>query len=154
MEMRLYRLQSSEGNFRLATRSSHSPAPPTSPRFCFDRMRRECAPSFTGESASAMSPSPANDHVDASSMESSTRESSTFFCSQRASAPSSYIGCIGIFGASCCAETYWPPRPQEIASAKHVYRTRLHLPISAPFKLQFIRITPQPRKLFVKADTH
>jgi hypothetical protein len=45
------------------------------------------------------------DHVDASSMESSGRDSSTFFFNQRASAPSSYTGCIGIFGTSCCAET-------------------------------------------------
>ena len=36
-------------------------------------------------------------------MLSRTRESSTFLFNQRNSAPSSYLACMGITGATCCA---------------------------------------------------
>src|SRR6202051_3424015 len=101
--MRLYGLQSSPGNFLVATRSSHSPPPSTWATLVVERMRNECRPSLARTSVKVISPAPANDHADRSSMLSSTRESRTFLFSHRNSAPSSYLACIGISGTICCA---------------------------------------------------
>src|ERR1035437_2908704 len=101
--MRLYRLQSSPGNFLVATRSSHSPLPSTWATLVLERIRSECWPSLTSTSVNAISPAPVNDQVESPSMLSSTRESRTFLFSHRKSAPSSYLACIGISGTICCA---------------------------------------------------
>src|SRR5258708_25138759 len=101
--MRLYRLQSSPGTFLVATRSSHSPLPSTWATLVAERIRSECRPSLTWTSVNVISPRPANDQVKRSSMLSSTRKSRTFLFSQRNSAPSSYLACMGISGTICCA---------------------------------------------------
>src|SRR5579862_5353297 len=87
-EMRLYLLQSSEGNLRVAMRSSHSWLPSAWATLEVDRILSECWPSFLYASESAISPSPLKDQCESSSMLSSRRESSTFLFSQRYSAPS------------------------------------------------------------------
>src|SRR5258708_40046130 len=101
--MRLNRPQSSPGNFLVATRSSHSPLPSTWATFVVERIRSECRPSLAWTSVNVISPAPVNDQVERSSMLSSTRESRTFLFSHRNSAPSSYLACMGISGAICCA---------------------------------------------------
>src|ERR1700722_487263 len=99
--MRLYGHQSSPGNFLVATRS-HSPLP-TWPTLVVERIRRECRPSLAWTSVKIISPAPVNDQAERSSMLSSTRELRTFLFSHRNSAPSSYLACMGIWGAICCA---------------------------------------------------
>src|ERR1700731_3923260 len=101
--MRLYRPQSSSGNFLVATRSSHSPLPSTWATLSVERLRSECRPSLAWTSVNVISPAPVNDQVERSSIPSSTRESRTFLFSHRNSAPSSYLACMGISGAICCA---------------------------------------------------
>src|SRR5579864_1595151 len=86
--MRLYRPQSSPGNFLVAKRSSHSPLPSTWATLVVERIRSECLPSLTWTSVNVISPAPVNDQLERSSMLSSTRESSTFLFSHRDSAPS------------------------------------------------------------------
>src|SRR5579859_5871997 len=101
--MRLYRLQSSPGNFLVATRSCHSPLPSTWATLVVERIRSECRPSLARTSVKVISPAPAKDQVERSSMLSSRRESRTFLFSQRNSAPSSYLACMGMPAAACCA---------------------------------------------------
>src|SRR5260370_14742826 len=101
--MRLYRPQSSPGNFLVATRSSHSPLPSTWATLVVERIRSACRPSLARTSVRVISPAPVNDQVERSSIPSSTRESRTFLFSHRNSAPSSYVACMGISGAICCA---------------------------------------------------
>src|SRR5258707_2091274 len=101
--MRLYRPQSSPGNFLVATRSSHSPLPSTWATLVVERIRSACRPSLAWTSVNVISPAPVNDQVERSSIPSSTRESRTFLFSHRNSAPSSYLACMGISGAICCA---------------------------------------------------
>src|ERR1700730_4572836 len=101
--MRLYRPQSSPGNFLVPTRSSHSPLPSTWATLVVERIRSECRPALAWTSVNVISPAPANDQLERSSILSSARESRTFLFSQRNSAPSSYFARIGISGAICCA---------------------------------------------------
>src|SRR5258707_14222562 len=101
--MRLYRLQSSPGNFLVATRASHSPVASTWATLVVERIRRQCRPSLTWTSDNVNSARPANDQVERSSMPSSTRDSRSFLFSHRNSAPSSYLACMGISGTICCA---------------------------------------------------
>src|SRR5208282_4086429 len=101
--MRLYRLQSSPANFLVATRSSHSPLPSTWATLEVDRIRSECRPSLARTSVSVISPAPANDQAERSSMLSSRRDARTFLFNQRNSAPSSYLACKGMSGRLCWA---------------------------------------------------
>src|SRR5258707_4030408 len=101
--MRLYRPQSSPGNFLVATRSSHSPLPSTWATLVVERIRSACRPSLAWTSVNVISPAPVNDQVERSSIPSSTRESRTFLFSHGNSAPSSCLACMGISGAICCA---------------------------------------------------
>src|SRR6202007_2209376 len=59
--------------------------------------------SLARTSTSVISPAPANDHDDRFSISSSRRESRTFLCNQRYSAPSSYRATIGVVRAGCWA---------------------------------------------------
>src|ERR1035438_4467365 len=61
--------------------------------------------SLARTSTNVISPAPATDHGDKFSISSSRRESRTFLCNQRYSAPSSYRATIGIVGAVRCAIT-------------------------------------------------
>src|SRR5216684_105553 len=115
--MRLYRLQSSPGTFLVATRSSHSPLPSTWATLVVERIRSECRPSLTWTSVNVISPRPANDQVKRSSMLSSTRESRTFLFSQRNSAPSSSLACMGISGTICCAVREVPRETMQMQRA-------------------------------------
>src|ERR1019366_4081389 len=99
----LYRLQSSAGNFLVATRSSHSPAPSTWATLFVERSRREWLPSLMWASVKVISPKPVKDQVERSSMLSSRRELRTGLLSQRNSAPSASLACMGMVGADCCA---------------------------------------------------
>src|ERR1700692_4042584 len=101
--MRLNRDQSSFGNFRVATRSSHSSSPPARATFVVERIRRAYFPSLARSVVSVISPTPSNDHEERSSILSSTRESNTFLLSQRNSAPSSECARMGMFGSVSCA---------------------------------------------------
>src|SRR5580658_541981 len=59
--------------------------------------------SLARTSTDVISPAPANDHDDKFSISSSRRESRTFLCNQRYSAPSSYRATIGTGRAACWA---------------------------------------------------
>src|ERR1700733_14664326 len=105
--MRLNLPQLSPAILRVAPRSSHSPLPSTWEILESEGIRTTVFGavsvvvhgSLARASTNVISPEPANDHDDRFSISSSSRESRTFLCNQRYSAPSSYRGTIGMVRA-------------------------------------------------------
>ncbi|HAK94695.1 MAG TPA: hypothetical protein DCM87_06750 [Planctomycetes bacterium] len=88
------------------------PSPPAFSPLVGDSRSSAFAPSCTCADEMLMAPRPWWDHEAASSMPSSSLDSSTGFASQRARMPSSYASCMGIAGREAASSAPIPAATQ------------------------------------------
>src|ERR1700727_298266 len=99
--------------------------------------------SLARTSTNVISPAPANDHDDRFSMSSSRRESRTFLCNQRYSAPSSYRATIGMVAAVCWAASVVGIRKLKQIRLRKMPQNKGVLSIKLFLQSCGIRIIPQ-----------